>query len=154
MCDRSAQDAAALRRLCKGEDVEELGLKRVLVEPGELRDPVALLEAQHELLWGVVSGLELIEAEEEAGSLLAEGEPELGLDVVSPIELRALPQHELPTLARRRPILESRREDRKVFVDVDVHDDVVVFPGGRSRPDLKRSHETGPSRRGGGKPEP
>jgi hypothetical protein len=78
-----------VRRLCKGEDVEELDVEPVLVEPGELCDPVALLEAQHELLRRVVGGLELVEPKEEAGSLFAEGEVELGLDVVSPVELGA-----------------------------------------------------------------
>jgi hypothetical protein len=126
----------------------------VLVEPGELSDPVALLEAQHELLRRVVGGLELVEPKEEAGSLFAEGEVELGLDVVSPVELGALAQHELPTRPRHHPILEGGGEDREVLVDVDVHDHVSVLPGSRARPNLKRSHETVLPARGGGKPEP
>ena len=63
MCGRSAQDRAAVRRLCKGEDVEELDVQTVLVEPGKLRDPVALLEAEDELLRRVVGALELVEPE-------------------------------------------------------------------------------------------
>src|SRR4051794_20405857 len=117
MGSRSAQDAAVVRRLCKGEDVEELDVQPVFVEPGELCDPVAFLEAQHELLWRVIGGLELVEPKEEARSLLAEGELELGLDVVSPVEIGALAQEELPTRARRHPILEGRGEDREVLVD-------------------------------------
>jgi hypothetical protein len=109
-----------VRRLCKGEDVEELDVQPVLVESSELRDPVALLEAQHELLRRVVGSLELVESEEEAGGLLAEGELELGFDVVAPIELRSLPQHELPARPWRHPVLEGRREDSEVLVDVDV----------------------------------
>src|SRR6266498_2420866 len=47
------------------EDVVQLDVEAVCTADRELRDPVALLEAQHELLAGVISRVELVEAEDE-----------------------------------------------------------------------------------------
>jgi hypothetical protein len=49
--------------------VEELDVKAVRVEAGELRDAVPLLEAEHESLADVVGGFELLEPEREGRGL-------------------------------------------------------------------------------------
>jgi hypothetical protein len=45
--------------------VKQLDVQPVRAEPGEPRDPVALLEARDELLPGVVGGVEPVEPERE-----------------------------------------------------------------------------------------
>ena len=66
MCERSAQDAAALLRLCKGEDVEELDVQAAVRASCEFGDPVALVEPEHELLAGVLGRVELVEPKGDA----------------------------------------------------------------------------------------
>jgi hypothetical protein len=64
--------------------------------------------------------VELIQLEAQRGSLLARGEEELRLDVVRAAELVALPQGEVPRLARRDPALDRGREDRQRLVDLNL----------------------------------
>src|SRR5437588_413346 len=70
------------RALREREDVEQLDVEPVRGQRRDLRDAVSLLEAQHELLAGVVGGFELLQPEAQRGGLLPGHEQELRLDVV------------------------------------------------------------------------
>src|SRR5215217_6613155 len=90
--DRPDRDPATAKALSLRErqDVEEL-----YVEPGgaaadEFRNPVALLEPQHELVLGVVYSVELVEPECDRRRLRARDEQQPPLDVVRAPEVRAL----------------------------------------------------------------
>jgi hypothetical protein len=102
-----------MRRLCKGEDVEEHDVQTVLGQPREPRDSVALLETKDELVTGGVGCFELIQPKLETRRLVAKREPQLGLDVVRAPELRAFAENEHSALARSHPIFERRGEHRR-----------------------------------------
>jgi hypothetical protein len=87
---------------------------------GDLRDPVALLEAEEQLLAGVVHGVELIDPEQHRRRLVAGDEQQSHFDVVRAAELVAFAELELPVLARRDPVLEGRDVDAERLVDLDV----------------------------------
>ena len=101
--------------------MEELHVQTGCRQPGQLRDSVALLEDEHELLPGVVDAVELLEAERERRGLLAAGEEHLGLDVVRAAELVPLPESQLPALAGCDPFLDHGRviDRRRVDLDLD-----------------------------------
>src|SRR5205823_3591463 len=120
------------RALREGEDVEELHVQPVRRQARELRDPYPLLEDEHELLALVVDRVELVEAEPQRRRLLAVREQQLGLDVVRPVELGALAERQLPGLARRDPILDSRGVNGQGLLDHNI--DSRVIPLGRRRP--------------------
>jgi hypothetical protein len=122
------------------EDVKELDVEPVHVKPRQLGDAVALLEPENELITGVISRIELIEAKDERRSLLAVGEEQARLDVVGPPEIVAFVQCELPGLSRRRPVLHGGGEDAQVLVDLDFGVDVRALLGGRPRLHLENRH--------------
>src|SRR6266498_807362 len=122
------------------EDVVQLDVEAVCTADRELRDPVALLEAQHELLAGVISRVELVEAEDERRRLLAGGEQQARLDVVRAPEVLRFAQLELPILARRDPILERRRVDAERVVDLDLDRSVRPLLGRLTRVNVDRWH--------------
>jgi hypothetical protein len=106
--------------LCEGQDVEELDVETGRGQAGRLRDPVPLLETEHELLAEIVRRVELVEAERERRRLLARGEEDAALDVVRTAEVVTLAQRKRPALARSRPVLDRGRVDRDRLVDVDL----------------------------------
>src|SRR5215212_5402328 len=87
---RPVHGATLTPALCKRQDVEELDVEAVARQPRELGDPVALLEAQDELVARVDRVVELIEPELQRRGLLALGEDHPRLDVVRAAEVVAL----------------------------------------------------------------
>jgi hypothetical protein len=132
------------------EDVEELDVEAVHVQSRELGDPVSLLEAEDEVLAGVVDPVELIQTEDELRGLLPRGEERAAFNVVRTPEFVPLVEGELPGLAWRGPVLDGRREDGEVLVHVDLRGDVMTLRRGRARLHLKRGHARRIPARGAG----
>src|SRR5205823_3529850 len=112
------------QRLCKGEDVEELHVQPVGGQPSEPGNSVLLLEAEHELLAGVLDRVELVEPECERRRLLTGDEENLALDVVRAPEVVALTEYELPLLPHGGPVLDDRGMRAEPFLDPDLDRDV------------------------------
>ena len=93
------------------------------------------------LLHVVLDGVELIEPERQRRSLLSDYEQQDRLDVVRPVEVGALAEGQLPWLARRDPILDSRGVHRQRLVDLDLDGRVVALCGRRTRQDFENRHD-------------
>jgi len=102
------------------EDVEQLDGEAVRTACDELRDAVLLLEAEDELLAGVVGHVELLEPKRQRRRLLARDEEQPRLDVVRAAEVVTFAQVELPVRARRDPVLERGRMDAQSVIDLDL----------------------------------
>lgn len=85
--------------------MEELDVRAVPVETGELGNAISLLEAQHEFFVDVVGHFHLVGPERESGGLFAVDVEEAGFDVVRPAG---------PLGGRRVGINSHRRPARRV----------------------------------------
>ncbi len=120
--------------------MEELHVQPGRPEAGQPGDPVPLVEAENELLSGVVDRVELVEAERERRGLLAGDEEDLALDVVGAPEVVTLPEGRGPGLPRLGPVLDDCLMLPVGLVDLDLDRRVSPLRGRVSGLHPERRH--------------